>query len=168
VVRRTVRMREPEKFDGTDKSQYKTFLNSLELYFNSDPIFDEDPLKKVYTAISYLSGPPQAHFQILALQEDSTLLSWDEFKRRFTESYGDIDARETARNKLRLLDITDKDLNTYTATFLSLAATAEMDDDTLLFLYKSGLSHPILNKLATIPLENIPTTFDLFRNYVLR
>jgi hypothetical protein len=59
-------------------------------------------------------------------------------------------------------------LNTYTATFLSLAASAEMEDDTLLFLYKSGLSRPILNKLATIPLENIPTTWDLFRNYVLR
>jgi hypothetical protein len=64
--------------------------------------------------------------------------------------------------------MTDKDLNTYTATFLSLAASAEMEDDTLLFLYKSGLSRPILNKLATIPLENIPTTWDLFRNYVLR
>jgi hypothetical protein len=167
-ARRPVRMSEPEKFDGTDKSKYKTFLNSLELYFNSDLVFEEDPLNKVYTAISYLTRPPQAHFQILALQEDSTLLNWDKFKRRFTEAYGDIDAREMARNKLRLLDMTNKDLNTYISTFLSLTAAAEMENDILLFLYKSGLSHPILNKLATIPLKNILTTWDLFRNYILR
>jgi hypothetical protein len=41
-----------------------------------------------------------------------------------------------------------------------------MEDRTLKLLYKIGLSKPLINRLATIPPENIPDDFAGFRNYV--
>jgi hypothetical protein len=95
-----------------------------------------------------------------------TLLSWEDFQNEFTNQYGDPNREETASIKLHQLKQGGLSLRDYTTQFLTLSTQTRMEDQTLKLLYKIGLSKPLINRLATIPPENIPNSFAGFRNYV--
>jgi hypothetical protein len=113
-----------------------------------------------------LEGSAEEYFQTPYFSRSVSLISWEGFKQEFTNQYGNLNREETASIKLHQLQQGSLSLKDYTTQFLTLSTQTQMEDRTLKLLYKIGLSKPLINRLATIPPENIPDDFAGFRNYV--
>jgi hypothetical protein len=163
----SIKIAEPTKFDGRDRSKYLQFLRSCELFFSSNASGYADTYVKLITAISYLEGPPLEYFHTLLYRDTKPLVTWEEFKAKFTSMYGDVNMEETATLKLLSLKQERSHISDFTTDFLSLVAKTTIPNLQLRTLFKAGLSDPIKRKIANIPSSLQPTGWDEFRNWVL-
>ena len=111
---RSVKMRAPETFDG-NQTKLRSFITRTDMYLhmNRDKISTESD--KVLFACTYLRGPAFNWFEPTVRefndkpatqQTDNTrevFASYQTFKRRLEETFGDIDAARNAERKLQRL-----------------------------------------------------------------
>ena len=106
---RSVSVRPPDTFDGSDQKKLQNFLLLLSIFFQSQPRRFSTDQHKVLFAISYLKGTPLDYFgpgiQAADLGEPEPLWldDYPEFVRELKDNFGDQDPKGTAQTRLATL-----------------------------------------------------------------
>jgi len=147
--------RAPDKFDGSNRSKLRPFLNQLAIVFqNHEKRFNTDKAKVLYAG-SYLSGTAADWFEPILddTRPDYHLLStnWQLFKERLQSTFGDANAEATAEHELNNVKMNDKDeVSTYITNFRTYASRVKWDEQSLMYHFKIGLPERILDDLKLV------------------
>lgn len=123
--------REPDVFSG-DRTKLRNFLAQMEGYFRVKGYSANEDTIKVAYGESLLRG--SAESWILNYIEGSIERewnTWEEFKTILKQQFGDVNAQETARQKMESMKQGQKNMTEFWNEFRLLATEARYDDATL-------------------------------------
>ena len=163
-----VKSRQPDTFDGKDRSKLTPFLAQCRMVFLSKPRqYAEDKTKIIYAA-SYLTDIAAAWFEpYLSKDDDPIRLEWKEFESELRKMFGDPDEKKTAERKLSELRMANHhQVATYITNFRKHQALVEWGDEALKFQFRKGLPDRILDDLARR--EDAPKTLTDLQDVALK
>ncbi|KAJ5919015.1 Retrotransposon polyprotein [Penicillium verhagenii] len=148
----------PAFFEGA-RTQLRSFLTQMEMQLRIIRCSEE--ADKVIYASTYLRGQAFNWFEpyIREFNEkpmkkwsDTTkdiFGSYDKFKQKLEQTFGDIDAVRTVERKLDRLRQTGS-ASSYAAEFQQIISHLDMDDDTYIWLFERGLKEEVKDELMRI------------------
>ena len=143
---RKAKAKEPDTFDGSDPKKLNNFILLCNLYFRSNPAYDDDA-NKVTLALSYLRGTALEFFEPSLLDSDEDLdwiSDWSAFVRTLRLQFGPIDPTADAEDGIDNLKMQDNQkIVKYNVEFNKLAIRTHWDDGVLRHRYYSGLAERI-------------------------
>lgn len=145
--------RKPDKFDGSDRSKLRSFLNACRLYFLNQPKRFNTDRKKVLYAGSFLDGTAASWFEPYVtsdgLKDDPILSDWSAFEAQLKKLFGDPDELTTFERKLERTRMRYNDhVADYITKFQECTANIHWNEDALMFVFRKGLTDRILDQLA--------------------
>lgn len=139
----------PEKFAG-ERSKYRAFHNSCELYFALQPRTFSLEATKVGFVISLLTGEPQTWAYRLLEQKSISLDSLDNFFGAMSQLYEDPQLTATAEAALHSLQQGRRAAEDYAVDFRRWSADTDWNDAALRHQFRMGLSDPLKDELARV------------------
>jgi hypothetical protein len=143
---RKAKAKEPDTFDGSDPKKLNNFILLCNLYFRSNPAYDDDA-NKVTLALSYLRGTALEYFEPSLLDSDEEIdwiADWSAFVRTLRTQFGPIDPTADAEDGIDNLKMQDNQkIVKYNVEFNKLAIRTHWDDGVLRHRYYSGLAERI-------------------------
>jgi FtsZ-interacting cell division protein YlmF len=150
-------VRAPDKFSGTDRTKFKTYVAQCRLVFRANPRKFDTDTKKVTYACSYLDGLAFQWYQNY-LELDDEPLWFDNFRlfvKELREGFGEIDAQAAAERDIRLLSMRSSDnITTYITKFHTFANLLEWNDTALVSEFRRGLAGRIKDELVHVPKDH--------------
>lgn len=137
----------PEKFAG-ERSKFRAFRNSCELYFALQPRTFSLEATKVGFVISLLSGEPQTWAHRLLEQKADVLTNLTTFFNTMAQLYEDPQLSATAEAALHALQQGRRAAKDYVAEFWRWSADTDWNDAALRYQFRMGLSDPLKDELA--------------------
>ena len=140
---RAPKLNPPKLLYGT-RAEYKSFIMQLNLIFNSDPArytgTNADNAKIGYAA-SFLSGSAKEWFQPHDNETTGAISfhTWTEFVTALRAGFEDLDAYQTAYNKISTLK-QEKDCSSSYTTFVPLATVLWINTRTTISFFKKELN----------------------------
>ncbi|THH01727.1 hypothetical protein EW145_g6864 [Phellinidium pouzarii] len=157
----------PNVYDGAmDKAE--DFIQEVQLYVNTHVAEFPSHEEVVYFTLSYMGGGTVQNWKnnmleacsIAAGQTPPTFpyASWEAFKNKFQEQFGDPNPVVTAIAKMEALQQGTDTCDEFTVKFQALALQTHYNDAALIELYKKKLNCRLLEKLYS--LLNMPDTLQ--------
>ena len=138
--------KDPDTFDGSDPKKLNNFILLCNLYFRTNPSYDDDATK-VNFALSYLRGMALEYFEPIILDSNETpdwMDNWSAFVRTLRTEFGPIDPTADAEDSIDSLKMQDNQhIIKYNVEFTRLAIRTGWDDSVLRHRYYSGLAERI-------------------------
>jgi len=157
------RVQQPSYFEG-ERTKLRIFLVQLGIYFDALGWNEDQHHKKITYAKSLLRG---AAGQWLVpyvegrLEEDWE--TWGQFVETLKLHFGDVDAKETARNKITGVTQSGRTMTEYANEFAMIAAESEYDEGTLTRLLLGGMSKKLQDAWEAGETDNLNTTLAITR-----
>jgi Retrotransposon gag protein len=143
---RKAKAKEPDTFDGSEPKKLNNFILLCNLYFRSNPAYEDDT-NKVTLALSYLRGTALEYFEPSILDSDEYpdwMDNWSAFVRNLRTQFGPIDPTADAEDGIDNLKMQDNQkIVKYNVEFNKLAIRTHWDDGVLRHRYYSGLAERI-------------------------
>ena len=146
----------PEKFSG-NRSSFRAFRNSCELYFALQPRTFSLEVTKVGFVISLLTGEPQTWAHRLLERKDESVTNLTTFFDAMAQLYEDPQLSATAEAALRTLQQGRRAAEDYVAEFRRWSADTDWNDAALRYQFRMGLSDPLKDELARV---GVPQTLN--------
>lgn len=146
----------PERFSG-DRSKFKAFRNSCELFFALQPGTFSLEVTKVGFVVSLLTGDPQTWAHRLLEQKDVSLTNLTTFFDALAQLYENPQLSVTAETALRTLQQGRRAAEDYVAEFRRRSADTNWNDAALRYQFRMGLSDPLKDELARV---GVPQTLN--------
>ena len=140
-----VRIREPEVFTG-DRKKLRGFLVQLKSYFdwnNWKDDTDSEDTRIEYATSLLREGAEKWITPYVEGKTPKTWTTWREFENILRQQFGDIDAKEAARNELEKMKQRGQSMTDYWNNFRLVATDAEFDDATLGRLLLKGINRDL-------------------------
>ena len=139
--------KEPDTFDGSDPKKLKNFILLCNLYFHTNPYYEDDTTKVTF-ALSYLRGLALEYFEPSILDSDETpdwIDNWSAFVRTLNTQFGPIDPTADAEDSIDNLKMQENQhIVKYNVKFTRLAIRTRWDESILRHrYYHSGLAERI-------------------------
>jgi len=134
------RVQQPSHFQG-ERTQLRIFLVQLGIYFDALGWNEDQDYKKITYAKSLLRGAAGqwlVPYHEVRLEENWE--TWGQFVETLKLHFGDVDAKETARNKISRITQSGRTMTEYPNEFRMIAAETEYDEGTLTRLLLEGMS----------------------------
>ena len=151
---------EPDTFDGTDTRKLNNFILLCNLYFRSNPVYEDDAAK-VNFALSYLRGIALEYFEPSLLDSDETpawIDNWSAFIRTLRSQFGPIDPTADAEDSIDHLKMKDNQrILKYNVDFNHYAIRTGWDEVVLRHRYYAGLAERIKDVMGQ---QGKPATLD--------
>lgn len=151
---RSVKVRKPDPFDGSDPQKLNTFLLQCQLAFRTDTRSFSRGQDKVSFALSYLKGTALDWFEpaIMRGEDPEWIDDWDIFVEELQSNFGVFDPEGDAESKLQTLTMRDdKPCAKYLAEFNRLASRVQWSESALCFLLYKGLPARLKDKISESP-----------------
>ena len=157
------RVQQPSHFEG-ERTKLRIFLVQLGIYFDALGWNEDQHHKRITYAKSLLRG---AAGQWLVPYVEGGLKenweTWGQFVETLRLHFGDMDAKETARNKITGITQSGKTRTEYANEFRMIAAATEYDEGTLTRLLLGGMSKKLQDAWEAGETDNLNTTLDITR-----
>jgi len=156
-------VQQPSHFEG-ERTKLRIFLVQLGIYFDALGWNEDQHHKKITYAKSLLRG---AAGQWLVpyvegrLEEDWE--TWGQFVETLKLHFGDVDAKEIARNKITGITQSGRTMTEYANEFRMIAAETEYDEGTLTRLLLGGMSKKLQDAWEAGETDNLNTTLAITR-----
>jgi hypothetical protein len=150
-------VRPPDKFSGTDRSKFRTYIAQCRLVFRANPHKFNTDTKQVTYACSYLDGIAFQWYQnALELDEDPVWFdNWSLFKNELQSQFGEVNVEASAERNIRLLNMKHNDqITTYITKFHTYSNNLSWNDEALVSEFRRGLAGRIKDELQHIDHEN--------------
>ena len=149
------KVKEPDTFDGSERSKLKPFLVQCQLNFMASPRRYSSDRSRINYCISYLRGTAAQYFYNFltsGLELPSFLVSFTEFVLCLERHFGEISPTESAAWKLSKLRMTEQHkVARYVTDFDNLANQIHWGEEALLFRFYEGLPERIKDELVHFP-----------------
>jgi Ty3 transposon capsid-like protein len=160
---RKVKAKEPDTFDGSDPRKLNNFILQCNLYFRSNPAYDDD-VNKVTFALSYLRGTALEYFEPSILDSDEIpdwMDNWSAFVRTLRTQFGPIDPTADAEDGIDNLKMQDNQrILKYNVDFNRFAIRTGWDDSVLRHRYYTGLAERIKDIMGQ---QGKPSTLEAMK-----
>jgi hypothetical protein len=146
-------VRAPDKFNGTDRSKFRTYIAQCRLVFRANPRKFNTDTKQVTYACSYLDGLAFQWYQnALELDEDPQWFdSWTLFKDELQAQFGEVNTEAAAERDIRLLNMkTNDQITMYITKFHTFANNLSWNDEALVSEFRRGLAGRIKDELQHV------------------
>ena len=157
------RVQQLSYFEG-ERTKLRIFLVQLGIYFEALGWNEDQHHKKITYAKSLLRG---AAGQWLVPYVEGRLKdnweTWGQFMETLELHFGDVDAKETARNKITGVTHSGRTMTEYANEFRIIAAETEYDEGTLTRLLLGGMSKKLQDAWEAGKTDNLNTTLDITR-----
>ena len=157
------RVQQPSSFEG-ERTKLRIFLVQLGISFDALGWNEDQHHKKVTYAKSLLRGAARQWLVPYVegrLEEDWE--TWGQFVETIKLHFGDVDAKETARNKFTGITQSGRTMTEYANEFRMIAAETEYDEGTLTRLLLGRLSKKLQDAWEAGQTDNLNTTLDITR-----
>ena len=152
--------KEPDTFDGSDPKKLNNFILLCNLYFRTNPSYEDDATKVTF-ALSYLRGLALEYFEPSILDSDETpdwIDNWSAFVRTLRIQFGPIDPTADAEDSIDNLKMQENQhIVKYNVEFTRLAIRTRWDESVLRHRYYSGLAERIKDIMGQ---QGKPQTLD--------
>ena len=155
------KVQQPSHFEG-ERTKLRIFLVQLGIYFEALAWNEDQHQKKINYAKSLLRGAasqwlvPYAEGRL-----EETWETWGQFVETLKLHFGDVDAKETARNKITGITQSGRTMTEYAKEFRMIAAETEYDEGTLTRLLLGGMSKKLQDAWETGETDNLNTTLEI-------
>ena len=157
------RVQQPSHFEG-ERTKLRIFLVQLGIYFKALGWNEDQHHKKITYAKSLVRG---AAGQWLVPYVKGRLAenweTWGQFVETLKLHLGDMDAKETARNKITGITQRGRTMTEYANEIRMIAAETEYDKGTLTRLLLGGMSKKLQDAWEAGETDNLNTTLDITR-----
>ena len=148
----------PAGFSGK-RWDARPFVHRLEAVFALCPNKYRLARTRILAACSVIAIQPAATWALTiskaVAHEDDTggyyLDDWEDFVKKFTESYGIPNEKEDAQNRIQKLYQGESPFESYIAEFKRLQMIGEIPDTMALIFFKRGLSKRLYDAVYTLP-----------------
>jgi hypothetical protein len=150
-------VRSPDKFNGLDRSKFRTYIAQCRLVFRANPRKFDTDTKQVTYACSYLDGLAFQWYQnFLDLDEDPLWFdNWSLFKKELQAQFGEVNVEATAERNIRTLNMKHGDqITTYITKFHTFANNLAWNDEALVSEFRRGLAPRIKDELQHVDKDN--------------
>jgi len=157
------RVQQPAHFEG-ERTKLRIFLVQLEIYFDALGWNEDQHHKKITYAKSLLRGAAGqwlVPYVEVKLEED--LETWGQFVETLKLHFGDMDVKETARNKITGITRSGRTMTEYANEFRMIAAETEYDEGNLTRLLLGGMLKKLQDAWEAGKTDNLNTTLDITR-----
>jgi len=157
------RVQQPSHFEG-ERTKLRIFLVQLGIYFDALGWNEDQHHKKITYAKSLLTGAAGQWLVSYVegrLEEDWK--TWGQFVETLKLHFGDVDAKETARNKITGITQSGRTMTEYANEFRMVVAETEYDEGTLTRLLLGGMSKKLQDAGEAGETDNLNTTLDITR-----
>jgi len=160
---RKAKAKEPDTFDGSDPKKLNNFILLCNLYFRSNPAYDDDSAK-VTLALSYLRGTALEFFEPSIIDSSDFPIwmdDWSAFVRTLRTQFGPIDPIADAEDGIDNLKMQDNQkIVKYNVEFNRLSIRTGWDENVLRHRYYSGLAERIKDVMGQ---QGKPQTLDAMK-----
>lgn len=163
-----VRVSEPDQFTG-ERSKLRGFLLQLRTFFDWNGWGDTEEfrIQRIEYAKSLLrEGAEKWITPFSEGRITPTWTTWAEFELALKQQFGDIDAKETARNRLEKMRQGNRTMTDHWNEFRLVSTDAEYDDATLGRLLLRGISKALQDAWANGDTDF--TTTENFAQWAIR
>jgi len=157
------RVQQPSHVEG-ERMKFRIFLVQLGIYFDALGWNEDQHHKKITYAKSLLrraAGQSLVPYVEGRLQENWE--TWGQFIETLKLHFGDVDAKETARNKIPGITQSGRTMTEYGNEFRMIAAEIEYDEGTLTRLLLRGISKKLQDAWEAGETDSLNTTLDITR-----
>ena len=157
------RVQQPSHFER-ERTKLRIFLVQLGIYFEALGCNEDQHHKKITYPKSLLRGPDGQWLVPYVegrLQENWD--TWGQFVETLKLHFGEVDAKETARNKITGITQSGRTMTEYANEFRMIAADTEYDEGTLTRLLLGGMSKKLQDAWEAGETDNLNTTLDITR-----
>jgi len=157
------RVQQPSHFEG-ERTKLRIFLVQLGIYFDALGCNEDQHHKKIIYAKSLLRGA--ARQWLVPYVEGSLEENWEtwgQFVETLKLHFEDVDAKETARNKITGVTQSGRTMTEYANEFRMIAAETEYDEGTLTRLLLGGMSKTVQDAGEAGETDNLNTTLQITR-----
>jgi len=142
----------------------RIFLVQLGIYLNALRWNEDQHHKKITYAKSLLRGAAgQWLVPYVEGRLEANWETWGQFVETLKLHFGDVDAKETARNKITGITQSGRTMREYANEFRMIAAETEYDEGTLTRLLLGGMSKKLQDAWEAGETDNFNTTLDITR-----
>jgi hypothetical protein len=127
-------VRSPDKFSGTYRSKFRTYIAQCRLVFRANPRKFNTDTKQVTYACSYLDDIAFQWYQnALELDEEPAWFNnWSLFKAELQAQFGEVNVEASAERNIRLLNMKHNDqITTYITKFHTYSNNLSWNDEAL-------------------------------------
>jgi len=157
------RVQQPSHFEG-ERTKLRIFLVQLGISFDCLGWNQEQHHKKITYAKSLLRGAAgQWLVPYVEGRLEENWETWGQFVETLKLHFGDVDAKETARNKITGITQTGRTMTEYANEFRIIAAKTEYDEGTLTRLLLGGLSKKLQDAWEAGETDHLDTTLAITR-----
>jgi len=158
-----LRVQQPSHFEG-ERTKLRIFLVQLGIYFDALGWNEDQHHKKITYAKSLLRGPAcQWLVPYVEKRLEENWETWGQFVETLKLHFGDVDAKETARNKITGITQSGRTMTEYANEFRMIAAETEYDEGTLTRLLLGEMSKKLQDAWEAGETDNLNTTLDIAR-----
>lgn len=171
-----LKVKPPSKYSGDRGEKAREFIAKCDMYFELGG-FNADQTTKIKFALFYCEGEAWSwaipYVKALKIPGHSLrvhMLSWQGFAQHFLKTWASANDEEKAKHDLYMLKQLGpySDITSYVAKFNSLATRTNVEEPTLRFWFKEGLSLAGKEFLARVPLDQWPNSLIDFQQYVIQ
>jgi len=157
------RVKQQSHFVG-ERTKLRIFLVQLRIYFDALVWNEAQHDKKITYAKSLLRGVPgQWLVPYVEGRREENWETWGQFVETLKLHFGDVDAKETAQNKITGITQSGRTMTEYVNEFRMIAAETEYDEGTLTRLLLGGMSKKLQDAWEAGQTDNLNTTLDITR-----
>jgi len=157
------RVQQPSHFEG-ERTKLRIFLVQLGIYFDALGWNEDQYYKKITYAKSLLRGPAgQWLVPYVEGRLEENWETWGQFVETLKLHFGDVDAKETARNKITGITQSGRTMTEYANEFRIIAAETEYDEGTLTRLIVGGMSKKLQDAWEAGETDDLNITLDINR-----
>jgi len=157
------RVQQPSHFEG-ERTKLRIFLVQQGIYFDTLGWNEDQYHKKITYAKSLLTGAAgQWLVPYVEGRLEENWKTWGQFVETLKLHFGDVDAKETARNKITGITQSGGTMTEYANEFRMIPAETEYDEGTLTRLLLGGMSKKLQDAWEAGETDNLKTTLDITR-----
>jgi len=157
------RVQQPSHFEG-ERTKLRIFLVQLGIYFDALGWNEDQHHKKITYTKSLLRGAAgQWLVPYVEGRLEENWETWGQFMETLKLHFGDMDAKETAQNKITGITQSGRTMTEYANEFRMIAAETEYDEGTLTRLLLGGMSKKLQDAWEAGETDNLNTTLDITR-----
>lgn len=151
-----IKVRSPDKFNGSDRTKLRPFLAQCRMVFLSNPQKFRKERSKVLFAASYFDGIALSWWEPILFMQDKDNVefppfmdSFNQFETELTKLFGDPDSERTAENKINSLKMKEhQQVSKYITIFRQYQMQLHWDERALMYSFRKGLPSRILDELS--------------------
>ena len=149
----SVKIKEPDVFDGSDSRKLHPFLVQIQLQFNNRPKVFETHATKINYALSYLHGTALDYFKPALLDKipPPYMFVYDDFREELEQNFGPHDPVGDAEASIENLRMKDNQrITKYVVEFNRLSTWTEWGEAALWRQFYKGLPARIKDEICRI------------------